>query len=156
MVKYVVLRDTREQKNKGWTWEKSEHCDGTLDRALKTADYTLLGFEDIFVIERKGSVAEWAGNLTTNKKRFIKELERLQLFKYPFIFLEFTANDLLGYPYTSNIPPKKLKFIRVNGYLLLKTMFEFTLEYKIPIWFVGNKGKEFASSLFKRIVEKNG
>lgn len=155
-MKYVVIRDTREQKNKGWVWDKSDSCDGTIDRTLKTADYTLLGFEDIFVIERKGSVSEWAGNLTKSVKRFKKELVRLQQFKYPFIFLEFTPNDLMGFPYTSNIPKQKLKYMKINGHILLKIMWELTLEYEIPIWFVGQKGKEFASSLFKRIVEKNG
>jgi hypothetical protein len=71
-------------------------------RNLYTGDYSLEGYYDnkLFVIERKGSVAELVGNITQKEKwdDFKQELERLEEFRHPFVVCEFPlpAQDLPG------------------------------------------------------------
>src|SRR5215210_7578524 len=73
---YTVLRDTREQQ--GWIFEQGKLCNGTISKALKTGDYTLVGFESILCVERKKNVAEFAKNII--EKRFENELTRMEAF----------------------------------------------------------------------------
>ena len=151
--KYTVLRDTREKEGQGWNFAPSKYCDGTIDRALPTGDYTILGCEATFVIERKGSIAEFAGNLYEN--RFIRELERLRSFTHAYIVLEFTLDDVMNFPASSSIPRNRWKYLKVTPSLFMKRITEFQVEYSsIHFIFAGSSGKSFASSLCKRIAER--
>lgn len=150
---YTIIRDTREQN--GWSFPVSSSCLGVKDKALKTGDYTLIGFEDKFVIERKRNLAEIVNNL--REKRFFKELNRLDDFDFPYLFLEFTRQEIVNFPYGSGIPQKIWPKIRVTPQFLMMKLHEIQLEHpKLHIEFVGQYGREVASSLFKRIVEYYG
>jgi ERCC4-type nuclease len=149
--KYQVIRDSQEKANY-WTFSCSKSCEGTEVKRLKTGDYTLVGLENVFTIERKGCIAEFAQNIS--QKRFERELKRLEKFKYPFILLEFTLEDIMRFPYSSNIPQHLWAKLRVNPSYILKRLLEYQLTYKTKILLVGAHGKEVASSLFKRVYEK--
>jgi ERCC4-type nuclease len=151
-LKYKVLRDTREQK--GWSFSRSENCEGTVDVKLPTGDYTLEGFSNLFVIERKGSTGEFARNIVEN--RFEEELTRLELFPHPFIILEFTAEDIVDFPKRSGIPTKQWPKLKIGPWFLLKRLVDFDIAYKTKIILAGTKGKEIAASIFKRIIERYG
>jgi len=151
MKKYTVIRDTREHNDKGWLFAKSSRCEGTETVKLDTGDYSVVGMEESFCIERKGSVTEFARNVTEN--RFERELERLESFDYPFIILEFSMADILDYPKNSGIPYSKRKQLRFRGPFILKRLIEFQMKYKTKILICGSRGKEVASSIFKRIIE---
>lgn len=75
-----VKIDTREQRPysfpDGWPVMKA---------TLKTGDMTLLGHEDVFVIERK-SLNDLVGCIFTD--RFRRELERLREYKHAFLAIE--------------------------------------------------------------------
>lgn len=152
-MKYKVIRDSSEKEGHGWLFAPSKVCLGTEVRSLYTADYTIVGHEESFVIERKGSVAEFYGNLF--EERFIDELERLDQFVHPFAVLEFTMSDILSFPYGSGIPKRLWRKLRNKGPFILKTLLEFELRYKTRFILAGKKGKEVAQSLFKRILELN-
>ena len=140
MVEYTIIRDTREKDGKGWNFTAHP----VIDKKLDTGDYSLLTYENIFTIERKATVSEVAKNI--QEKRFIRELERMDNMKHAYVILEFTLEDLLT--------PQR--FVKVNPHFLLKTIVEYTLQYpQIQIIFAGNRGKDIASSIFKRIVEKD-
>lgn len=159
--RYKVIRDTREKEGKGWDFSTSLSCLEVIDKKLPTGDYTLVGYENIFVIERKGSVGEFCGNLTQarfigkfdEKKKIEKQSEiiRLDSFIYPYIILEFTMEDLLRYP--KDECWKVRKRVRFTGSAALKKMHEIEMQHKSRFIFAGNKGKEVASSLFKRLTE---
>jgi len=85
----VIIIDTREQENEHiisfLDKKKVEH----ISRALDFGDYSFylpenknlsiskaIWFDKEFVIERKGSLTELAGNLTNGRERFEKELIR--------------------------------------------------------------------------------
>jgi ERCC4-type nuclease len=143
---YTIIRDSREHEGEGWLFEETACCMGTCIRSLKTGDYTIKGYEDQFVIERKKSISEFAGNVFQN--RFEQELKRMEKFKFPFIILEFNMDDLIKWP-----PFYLRNKVRSNGQVILKRLLEFQLQYKTKIIFAGTHGKEIATSLFKRIIE---
>lgn len=148
---YVVIRDTREKDNQGWLWKKSKYCAGTITRKLDTGDYSLEGMENYLVIERKGSISEWAKNVT--EARFERELERLDAIQHPWILLEFNMTDLLNYPVGSGIPKKKWRWLKFRGPFILKKMTEIIRDHRVNIVLCGANGKEVASNVFKRVIE---
>lgn len=162
--KYTVVRDTREKEGHGWTFPSSTRCTGTLVQKLDVGDYSLLGFEKLFTIERKGSIMEFCSNLM--EKRFMadynpskkpnqqSEFVRLEFIKWPFMLLEFTVEDLVKYPHIPVVPPKLRSRIRFTGSVAMKTMIELQMKYKTKIIFCGDRARDVASSIFKRIVEE--
>jgi len=161
MKKFTVIRDTKEHKQKGWEFDISdddwdfnnndplnEYSYKTIGQSLKTGDYTIVGFEKILCIERKGSAAEWYSNVLQN--RFIKELERMQSYKYRFIVCEFDVSDILNFYFS---PLAKKIGIKMNGKFVLKKTIELMIKYNVNILFCGNKGKDVVLSIFKRVIE---
>lgn len=152
MDKYKVVRDRREQM--GWTFPISPTCEGTIDGTLLSGDYTIEGYEDVFVIERKGCIAEWAKNVVD--ARFVRELERLKTMPHSFVILEFDMSDVMNYPFSSSVPKHLWKSIKVRPELILKKTIEFQVKYNTQFIYTGSHGKKVASSIFKRMVEKYG
>lgn len=155
MEKYKVIRDTREQQ--GWIFDESDTCLGTSIATLKTGDYTLEGYEHKFIIERKGTVGEFVGNLVVqdNWSAFKKELYRLDEFQYAFIICEFPFSLIASYPKNSGLPMRVQEKIKVKPQFILKRVEEIFIHFKTKFIFTGNKdlGKSLASGLFKRMVE---
>lgn len=154
--RYTVIRDTREHEGKGWLFPPGDSCRGTFVGTLDTADYTLLGYEDVFRLERKGSVAEFVANITQKEKwaDFKAELERLEAYEAPFLVLEFDLEQVAAYPDGSGLPWAVRRKVRVKPQFFLKRLLEIELAFKTKIIPAGRRGKEVASSLFKRIVER--
>jgi hypothetical protein len=150
--KFTVIKDSRERE--GWSFIKSERCLGTQTTALKVADYSISGFEDIFLIERKLTVNEFAANISGKDfARFERELEKLNKIKHAYVVLEFTLADLVGYPWTDSSLPYMIKRrIKMNGKFLLNLYLNISLKYpNIDFIFAGSSGKELALSLFSTI-----
>jgi hypothetical protein len=165
VTKYTIVRDTREKELKGWWFTPSERCAGTQEEKLDVGDYSIKGLEKFFTIERKGSVAEFCGNL--NQARFVgeyvpdkplnkqSEFVRLEAITHPFIILEFDVDELIRYPYIEGIPARVRRYIRFKGPAAFKKVIELQMKYKTTIIFAGkNRGKDVASSIFKRIIEE--
>lgn len=140
-----IIVDTKEKKP--WVFEGE-----SIRRGLPTGDYTLEGYEDQFVIERKGTPGELIKNLT--QARFTKELERLESFKMAFIVCEFTMADIIAFPLNSGIHPSRWRKLRVTASFFLKRFIEIQIRYKTKVILAGPCGKDFALSSFKRAVER--
>ncbi len=151
--KFTVIRDSREKVGR-WTFKKSEHCNGTIVKALKTGDYTLEGLEPYFVIERKKSTSEWSNNL--GQERFYRELDRLTKFADPYILCEFTIDNIMEFPHNSGIPRRRWSSLHISPAFLLKKTLEIQVNYGIHIILAGSSAPYVALSLFKRIMEKYG
>jgi ERCC4-type nuclease len=146
---YTVIKDTREQQ--GWVFEPSKNCEGMIVDTLKTGDYTIVGYEKLLTIERKGSVSEFANNVT--QARFERELERMLEYKYRYVVLEFDMPSMLIFPKNCGIPAFKQKFMKMTGYAVLAKMFEFQIKYNVQFIHAGFAGKDVATSIFKRVIE---
>ncbi len=147
--RYLVIRDTREQQ--GWDFPKRDRCLGTDERFLKTGDYSVDGYESVFVVERKRNTSELAQNIIDD--RFERELQRMEEFRFGFVVCEFNLEDIVRYPRNSGIPSSKWKDLRITPQFMMKRVHELQLRYKAHWQFVGQYGREYCSSLFKRILE---
>ena len=105
--------------------------------SLKTGDYTLVGAEEYLCIERKSSVTEIAGNITT--ARFKRELERIQKIPYSYLIFEFSAQDIFNYPASANLSPAILAKIRMNGVYLMRCLNRMQVRYGFNIIYAGNR-----------------
>lgn len=150
---FTVIRDTREQKNHGWTWQASERCAGMIEKALPTGDYTILGAEKTLCIERKASVSEIANNLS--EKRFPKFLERFSKFEHAFLIAECSFDDVMKFPTNSNVPVYLWDKLLMKGKLLTKKITEIQLKYNLNIIWAGNQHNAWtmADSIFKRVYD---
>ena len=149
--KFTVIRDTREKN--GWYFKETEYCQGMLEQKLDTGDYSIEGLEDILCIERKGCVSELANNIVD--KRFERELERMEEFKYKFLILEFSLDDILSFPVGSDIPKKTWNKIRISGRFILKRLSEIQVKHGIHVIPCGNNLSwwHMANSIMKRIFD---
>lgn len=155
IAKYKVIRDIQEKKDV-WEFPPSKYCSGTEVNHLLTGDYTLEGFEDIFVIERKANTGELAGNVCT--KQFENELARGDKLKHFFILCTFSLKDVTNFPYNSNIPRSVWPKLKITSNLLLKRIIELQMDHKVQFLFCDNidTAKEVARSIFKRMIERYG
>jgi hypothetical protein len=147
--KFTVVKDTREQQ--GWNFHVGKACAGMEVGTLKTGDYSLRGLETLLTIERKGSVEEFAGNVT--QARFERELERMRDYPHAFLVLEFTMDDLLRFPYGGNIPHSKLPYIRVKGPFLMRRLMEIQVNYPVKVILAGKHGQDVAHQIFRRVLD---
>lgn len=149
---YTVVRDTREKEGHGWWFDRSSVCGGTVARALKTGDYTLDGFEDVFTVDRKGSSNEFVGNLYDD--RFLRELVRMRDFEYAAIVLEFELEELARWHEVHPRIKRTPRHWKVPGAILAK-FWQVQLAHPwVHFVFAGSSGKAVVSSLFKRQVEQ--
>lgn len=146
---YTVVRDSQEQL--GWFFPKKHPCLGTEIEKLPTGDYTLRGYEEVFIVERKLSTGELAKNIV--EARFDRELVRLEEFPHAYLVCEFTLADVLAFPRNSGIPPSKWPDLKVTNHFLLKRLSDISVKHRVQIIFAGADAKPMVSSLFKRVVE---
>ena len=150
---FNVLVDTREKN----PWELvSGRVLGREFVKLDTGDYTVAGLEDKLCIDRKANVNEIAGNVT--QARFKKELIRIKEFPHAFLILEASAQDVLDYPHTANLPEKIRKKIRINGNYLMRCLNRMQIKYGFNIIYAGNRenAQRIAVNLMEDVLELYG
>lgn len=148
-MKYNIVVDTREQHPIDCSEFAS--CAGVIDKKLDYGDYAIEGLESLIFIDRKASVAELAGNIT--KARFKKLIDKAADFKYKYLLLEFSAEEVLNYPYGSGLPKSVMKKIRVRGPYVMSSLLEYASHHNIQILFCTNRlcAKKILSSLLDKI-----
>ena len=116
---YTIIRDTREQKDHGWNFDvhspdrRPPRCDGMITDTLETGDYSLIGYKDILVIERKANFSELWGNYSSKKRpAFEAEMDRMSCIKHSYIIIEslFTPDimELSPPQFSKGVPGKSL------------------------------------------------
>ena len=133
-VKPTIVVDTREQTPLVFTRLASVRC------ALQSGDYSFLGGEELFAVERK-SIADLVSCCTgDNRERFERELHRLRGFKFKRLLIVGDEAEVLTGHYRSNIKPKAV----------LNTLAAFEASYDLPI--VWNDSASSAAMLVERWV----
>ena len=69
---------------------------------LHTADYSIMGYESQFAIERK-SLQDLVGSLTHGRARFTRELQRLAAFQFKRVLVEAPYSALLCQEFTFSL-----------------------------------------------------
>jgi DNA excision repair protein ERCC-4 len=117
----TVIVDTREQL-------PLELSMRTIRGTLPTGDYSVLGFEEYVVVERK-SLPDLIGCMTTGRHRFERELQRMRSYEARAVIVEATWKQLRDGEYRSQIVPD------VATHSICSWMCRFTM----PFLFVGDR-----------------
>lgn len=151
---YIIIKDTREQL--GWEFKPYGNCKGMEIDTLKTGDYTIKGYEDVVIIERKRSVEEIANNLGKKFEQFEAEMERMSTIPNAYILCEFNLQTLLDFPAGAKVPKALASQIKMNGPFILRRLLELQIKYNVKILFCGSAYNGFivAASIFKRVVDQ--
>ena len=136
-----IIRDTREQKDCGWNFRASSNCDGMEIKKLDTGDYSISGFENLVMVERK-TIADLWGTLTVGKERFMKEMERAKNIPARFLIIEGNIGDIdKGFRY-SKVSPEY-----IHGFLI-----SLQVKYGIHVIFAGRTDQ--AQAYTRRLLYK--
>jgi ERCC4-type nuclease len=116
----------------------------TIKKHLRTADYSLVGFEDRICIERKSKSDAW-GSVSEGRDRFRREYERMAKFEKKIVVIESTLEDFL-------IPPIRMVAgqviqSRVDPKTPINTFISWFERYNVPFIFVDNHEKGMAFTL---------
>lgn len=115
----VIVIDTREQNPLPIAGLPSVR--GT----LVSGDYSIVGAEELFAIERK-SIADLVACCTgDNRARFERELHRLRGFEFARLLIVGSAEDLAAGRYRSAIPPASV----------LASLAAWEVRYRVPVVF---------------------
>lgn len=147
MILPVPIIDTREKIPYNFD---SKYFAEAKNLKLDTGDYSLVGFEDMVAIERKRDVSEIANNIV--EKRFEAWTSRLSQFKYPYIICEFDYDEIVNYPFHSNIPAKIKRRIKVRGPFITSKLIDLMVGKNIQIIFAGTQNR--AATLTGMIMRK--
>lgn len=76
-------------------------------------------------------------------------------FKYKFIILEFSYDDILNFPFGSGIPEHLWKKLEITPKYLVRFIAEIQVIYGVNVMFAGNAtaARTAAFSIFKRVTE---
>jgi DNA excision repair protein ERCC-4 len=115
----VIVIDTREQEP--LAFQRLRSVRGT----LITADYSILGLENLFAVERKSIADLVACCMGENRERFERELHRLRGFRFKRLLVVGSEEAILAERYRSNIKPQAV----------LATLGAFEVRYDVPVIF---------------------
>tara|TARA_A100001201_G_scaffold55330_2_gene53808 strand:- start:445 stop:906 length:462 start_codon:yes stop_codon:yes gene_type:complete len=140
-----IIIDSREQK----PWLFPGHT--TAVAKLDTGDYSVKGLEDILCIERKQNTAEFAKNII--EKRYDDWTERMSKYKYKFLLLEFSLDDVYSFPRNSGIPKYLLNKTKISPKFLLKKLTELAILHDIHVVFCESayRASMFAETLMYKV-----
>jgi ERCC4-type nuclease len=115
----VIAIDTREQAPLKFTRLEA------VERALFTGDYSIIGLEDTFSVERKSldDIANCC--LSSNRDRFTRELHRLRGCQFKRLLIVGTRAEIVAGRYHSRIAPRAV----------LASIDTFEIRYDLPVVF---------------------
>ena len=131
----TIVVDTREQRPYRFSHP-------TVTAALPTGDYSLLGFEDKVIIERK-SIEDLVSCLKgTNRGRFERELQRSRALDYFALVVECSLSDLAAGAYRSEMSPASV----------VQSIIALSVRYRVPVFFA--ESREMGTRITESILEK--
>lgn len=98
---FMIRVDTREQAPFRFGGIEADGGKGQLlivplatQEALKTGDYSIVGYEEQITIERKG-ISDWFGSIGQDRERFEREMVRMSQMEFAAVVIEGDWNELL-------------------------------------------------------------
>lgn len=112
----TLLVDTREQAP--LLFRRLPSMRGT----LTTGDYSIIGGEDLFAVERK-SIPDLVASVTGERERFERELHRLRGCRFKRLLVVGTRAEVEGHTYRSAASPKSV----------IASLSAFEVRYDLPV-----------------------
>ena len=119
---FIILADSREQCPLVFPPGQAVEL-GT----LQTGDYSIKGLQELCTVERK-SLCDCIGSISTDRERFVRELQRLRAYRCRALVIEANMNDILEHRYRSNMQPEAV----------IGSLAAFQIRYELPIVFCGD------------------
>jgi DNA excision repair protein ERCC-4 len=129
-----IIIDTREQNPLPFSRLK------TVRGTLVSGDYSIVGLEELFAVERKTVPDLCACCIGENRSRFQRECHRLRGFRFKRLLIVGTEEEILRGDFQSNIRPKAV----------LGTLAAFEVRYDLPTVFCETSEK--AGRLIERLA----
>ena len=131
----VIIVDTREQKNDHILMYLKDHDIPFIKQKLDSGDYSFmlpnhpeLMLDRKFLIEKKNSLTEIAGNFTSGRERFAREFERVPEGSHIHLVIEgATWRKVFNGSYRSTMAPQSM----------MASIMTWCIRYGVPVWFVG-------------------
>jgi len=114
-----IVIDSREQTPLEFTRLQS------IRGALITGDYSIVGLEELFAVERKSIADLVACCMGENRQRLARELHRLRGFRFKRLLIVGSEEEILAARYHSAITPKAV----------MATLGAFEARYDLPVVF---------------------
>lgn len=128
----VIIYDTRERKNdhilkyfddNGIKYRRDTMT--TADMTFELPHYPELGLDRQFLIERKASLDEIAGNFTKDRARFQREFERITTEHLHLVIENATFKKMFNESYRSKLPSKSF----------LASLLTWSIRYNFKVWY---------------------
>ena len=121
-IKPCILVDDREKTP--WTFS------GNVDRErvhLDTADYSVRGFSDKFIVERK-SLEDFVMCCGQERARFVECIERMAGYERPWLIIEASVDDAYAGAYRS----------AMNPLTVVNTALSIAMTHRIQVFWAGD------------------
>jgi ERCC4-type nuclease len=136
---FTLVIDTREQRPYSF-----EGVAPTVRAGLPAGDYSILGHETAFAIERK-AIGDAFSSFTRERDRFKRELEKLQSYELAVILIEASLDDLLDHP------PERVAHVRPAT--VINSLLSWRVDYGVtPIF--GSRDRDRCRALVFRLAER--
>ena|SRR5258708_4697221 len=116
-VEPTIIIDTREQDPLVFSRLK------TVSGSLLTGDYSVVGLEALFAVERKSNEDLVSCCVGKNRERFERELHRLRGFRFKRLMVIGSEEEILRGQYRSGIRPQAV----------MATLGAFEVRYDLPV-----------------------
>jgi hypothetical protein len=146
---FTVLIDDREKR----AWDLPYKIER---KRLKTADYTIKGFEDTIAIEKKSGLVELLNDLTAKyRPTFERFLGRLSKYPVKVIVVEDTLSELSINRALVHVKKKSRGKARLTSKTIYYWVGEISGKYGIPVVFVSKDAKAYLlPQIFRACFEK--
>lgn len=140
--KFTIIRDSREKDGCGWKFRASANCDGMEVKKLDTGDYSIKGYENLIMIERKTLSDLW-GTLTFQRERFMKEMDRSLAYPIRYLIIEGTLRDI----------DNGIRYSQVSPEFILASLTSLEVKYGLHVIFTDTR-TDIAQAYVRKLLSK--
>lgn len=146
-----IIQDTREKKP--IDFKDDMDFPSVVVRKLNCGDYSLDGFEDIIVIERKANGDELLSNITTEKERLDAEFQLMGNIKHKFVVIESEISEICNPK--SYYGSKFFKNPAAAPAIVLNYLTNLMVHHNIHVIFAGARSKSIIKNLLKSFYDQH-
>lgn len=139
----TIVTDSREQA--GYLFKGKEAEAKIVMKKLDVGDYSLEGYENEIVIERK-RLFELFNNFAADRERFMREIDRMKNIPHKFLLIEDSFEKLIGLINSPRLPGK------TTVKLVVATLISLMIKNNLKVVFAANP--KLAEQLAYRILLK--
>lgn len=146
---FTIVIDTREQAPWSFLGIKADAKDDdkpmlvkTVQKALPTGDYSIVGLEGQVCVERKSHL-DLVGSVSSGRERFEREFVRMSTMQYAAVVVEASMAEILHHP---------PRYSKMNPKAVIRTTLSWSIRYGVHWWFAPSRAH--AETLCFRLLQQ--